>query len=330
MPEKCPACGGTALSSTITATETMFGRDETFPYAECSDCGTLWLTAVPAQLGTYYPTDYYSVDLDPEVALGRPGVRSFAKRVSRSVLFGNARLARVARALIGKREFHSFVRVLDSVAFAGLPLGARTRILDVGCGSGLMVYALATAGVEAVVGVDPFAPGDRLFDNGARLMRSELGDVDETFDLVMFHHSFEHVPDPAASLADAVRLLAPGGQILIRMPTRSSHAYETYGPNWVQLDAPRHLTIFSRNGIETLAEGLGLAVKAVKDDSNAFQFWGSEQVARGIPLMSAESHLMSEKRSTFTRAQIDRWERESRTLNECGRGDQAAWLLVRQ
>lgn len=323
---ECPACGG-APTTDVVVREMMFGRDEEFTYSECVECASLWLRDVPDDLSAYYPTDYYSIDVDPERALGRPGVRQFATLVSRSVLFGRRRLAGLAARVVRMRQFHSFLIVLDSLAFAGLPRGRDSRVLDVGCGSGVLVYALGLAGVRTSVGVDPFAPTDRDLDSGARVVRRDLSEVEGTFDLVTFHHSFEHVPDPAESLVQAKRLLAPGGRILVRMPTVSSAAYDEYGTDWVQLDAPRHLTVFSRAGMDVLAGRHGLKIVGALDDSTGFQFWGSEQVRRGIPLMDERSVLRSPGGSTFSRAELDAWAQRAAELNRAGRGDQTAWLL---
>jgi SAM-dependent methyltransferase len=307
----------------------MFGRDESFTYLVCADCGTLALEEMPEDMGQYYPEDYYSIDTDPEVALGRPGVRQFATSVARSILFGRRTVASAAQRVVRMRQFHSFVSVVDSVAFAGLPAGRSSAVLDVGCGSGIIVYALALAGIRSSLGVDPFAPADRTFDTGARLLRRDLGEVEGAFDLVMFHHSLEHVPDPGASLEAAKGLLSPGGRILVRMPTVSSDAYREYGADWVQLDAPRHVALFSRPGVDALAARHGLRVAQVRDDSTSLQFWGSEQVRRSIPYVAPASHLISERDSIFTDDQIASWEARAVRLNAAGRGDQAAWVLVK-
>jgi SAM-dependent methyltransferase len=329
MPQssRCPFCESGESSDPLDVAEMMFGWDETFAYATCIECDTVWLPQVPDDLWRYYPEDYYSVDTDPEHALGRFGVRQFSSAVARSVLFGSSRLATTARRAVRKRQFHSYVAVLESIAAAGLPKGKQTRVLDVGCGSGILIYALALAGVRAPMGVDPFAPEDRTFDNGALLVRRELEDVEGAFDLIMFHHSLEHVPDPAASLRSAMAKLAPGGRILARMPTVSSEAYETYGAAYYGLDAPRHITIPSRAGVEALAERVGLRVVTSRDDSTSAQFWASEQVRRGIPLMSPTSHMISETASRFTKAEIAGWNERARELNETARGDQSAWVL---
>lgn len=325
----CPACASAGGGASMTVREVMFGLDADFAYARCDACGTVWLLDVPADMGAYYPEDYYSIDLDPEQVLGRPGVRTFAASVARSVLFGERRLARAALAAVPMRQFHTYVRMLDAIAFAGLPAGRQTRILDVGCGSGYMIYALSLAGVTSPIGIDPFAPADRAFGTGARLLRRDLAEVEGTFDLIMYHHSFEHVPAPSESLEAAADLLAPGGKILVRMPTVSSAAFEKFGTSWIQLDAPRHFTIFSRDGMELLAKRAGLVVDGVLDDSSGFQFWGSEQVAHGISLMAPNSHMVSPKDSMFGKDQLRAWEAEAEALNSRGQGDQAAWLLSR-
>ncbi len=306
----------------------MFGLGEPFPYAECPQCGTVRLLTVPDDLSPYYPNAYYSLDLDPHVVLGRAPVRQFVTLIGRSAVGGRAVLARAARAALRKRQFQTLMSLLDSVALAGLPSGRSSAVLDVGCGSGVLVYALSLAGLSNVTGIDPFAPADRVLDTGARLLRRDLADMDGRFDLVMFHHSLEHVPDPGASLALARKLLSPVGRILVRMPTTSSQAFSRYREHWVQLDAPRHLGIFSRDGMARLCAEQGLDIVATKDDSTSFQFWGSEQVRRGIPLEDERSHMVNPGSSVFTTGQLRAWEREAARLNGIGDGDQSVWVLV--
>jgi SAM-dependent methyltransferase len=305
----------------------MFGLAEEFSYAECASCGTCRLDVIPADLGSYYPQNYYSVELDPEHELGRIGVRQFAAAVGRSRLLGQDLIGRLSVTLLHRRQFQTLMALLHSVKRAGLPDGAHTRVLDVGSGSGMLVYALSLSGLGDVTGVDPYTAGDRVLGTGARLLRRELDDVEGRYDLVMFHHSLEHVPDPLRTLKLAVSLLSADGRLLIRMPTVSSEAFERYGSQWVQFDAPRHITIFSRNGMHMLAANAGLEVVEAWDDSTSFQFWGSEQVVARIPLESPTSQMVDPAASAFSRTQIAEWERHSRQLNARGRGDQGVWVL---
>ncbi|WP_460932664.1 class I SAM-dependent methyltransferase [Phycicoccus ginsengisoli] len=304
----------------------MFGLAEEFEYVQCDACATLYIARVPQDLADYYSTKYYSFDMDPEAVMGRPGVAQAVRALGRSVIFGRDRLAPLARR-IPVRQLHTTIALFETVRLAGLPRGRSSAVLDVGCGSGALVYALSLVGVRTVHGVDPFNEGDREFRTGACVLSRGLEEVEETYDLIMLHHSLEHVPDPRATLAAARTRLREGGRVLVRMPTVSSEAWDRYGNSWMQLDPPRHLTVFSRPGMEIASTDAGLRVVAEVDDSTSFQFWASEQARAGIPLAAGNSHFLHPDKSSFTAAQIRAWEREAQALNAQRRGDQVAWVL---
>lgn len=306
----------------------MFGTGEDFDYAECRECGTLRLVDVPTDMSRYYPDDYYSLDIDPEVVLGSGPARWLARRTAYSYLRGHGNTARIAAAVLPMRQYRTLVSLLRSISAAAPRARAAPRVLDVGCGAGTLVFVLGLAGWEAL-GIDPYASTDRDFASGGALRRAELGDVPGTFDLVMLHHSLEHVLDPLETLLLSRDRLTGNGRILVRMPTPSSHAYEHYGTSWVQLDPPRHLTLMTRQGVEKLAARAQLRIVSTFDDSTAFQYWGSEQVMRGVPLASSKSHMMNHRRSEFSSLQVRRWERHARRLNAQRDGDQAVWILER-
>jgi SAM-dependent methyltransferase len=306
----------------------MFGSREKFGYAECATCGTLFIEEIPEDLSPYYETEsYYSFE-DPVTRMGRPGVAQAVALVGRGALFGPQRLVSAAAARVPVREVRTLVSILEAVRLSGLSKGKDSRVLDVGAGSGTLVYALGRAGLRHVIGIDPFAGGDRSLPGGGQLLRRDLSEMTGEFDLVMLHHSLEHVPEPRETLTLASGLLAPGGRILVRMPTVSSEAFETYGSAWIGCDAPRHLTVFSREGMATLCRELGLRLEHVVDDSNESQFWASEQYVAGVPLTSENSHFVNPKRSMFSRHQIRSWQHRAAALNRTSRGDQAAWILA--
>lgn len=325
--KRCPACLSDSRAEVLAVRENMFGIAERFDYSVCGNCGSLALISIPPDMASYYPKNYYSVDLDPERALGTLGVRQFAQVVIGSVLWGGGLLAGIAAAAIPRRQLRTLVSVLRSIRRAGLIHGKGTRVLDVGCGSGMLVFALGLAGVKDVTGVDPFLSAERDLSTGGRLLRQGLGEVEGRYDLIMFHHSFEHVADPEAILQQALDRLTPRGRILIRMPTPSSHAFLTYGAAWVQLDAPRHLVVFSRPGVDSLCGRVGANIVSVDDDSTGFQFWGSEQYALGIPLMHGQSVMTDPQGAPFSRAQLKGWERQAVALNTARKGDQSAWVI---
>ena len=94
-----------------------------------------------------------------------------------------------------------------------------------------------------------------------------------------------------------------------------SWARAHYGPDWAQLDAPRHLQIPTRRSIEHLAAGVDLELVHVEDDSGVFQIWGSEREHPRSPVLRLARWLAAR--------------RQAARLRRVGEGDQAAFYLRR-
>jgi SAM-dependent methyltransferase len=109
---------------------------------------------------------------------------------------------------------------LSEIAFP-----ASARVVEIGCGPGPVARALAAwPGVAEVVGVDP----SPIFLDRARELAKDMpnltfveGDArdlplaDAAFDVAVFHTVLCHVPVPELALAEAMRVLRPGGVLAV-------------------------------------------------------------------------------------------------------------------
>lgn len=204
-----------------------------------------------------------------------------------------------------------------------------SRILDVGCGAGELLLTLQACGFSALTGVDPYLESDITYPGGLRILKQSIRELAGEWDVVMFHHSFEHVADPAGTLEAATRLLAPEGTLLIRLRVVSSAAWERYGVEWVQLDAPRHFFLHSVDSMKRLTSETRLRISKLVYDSGPFQFVGGELYRRNIPLRRTLPTEIEARVAAFSQAELDDLERQARALNAEGRGDQAAFYLKR-
>lgn len=324
MPESCQICGNEQNNRTLIAREMMFGTRDEFTYLECGSCGTVQLINIP-DLAKYYPAEYYSFNnelIEIEASLRR---RIAARFIGKHLVTGRSQIGKRFAAMRPELTRLFPTSLLDTVP--GLSLD--TRILDFGCGSGELLRTLRAFGFRALTGADAFIAENKMFPGNVKIYKAGLADLEPSFDLIMLHHSFEHLPDPYESLNEIKRLLADDGTCLIRIPL-VSYAWEKYGVNWVQLDPPRHLFLFTERSFRQLAGDSGFEVATVVYDSTAFQFSASEQYLMDIPMNDPRSFAGASETSIFIQQQIDDWEAEATRLNLEGRGDQACFYLKKR
>ena len=117
----------------------------------------------------------------------------------------------------------------------GLAPLAGKRVLDVGCGGGILSEAMARLGAS-VTGIDlsekPLRVAElHLLESGLSVPYERISAEDlsktqaETFDVVTCMELLEHVPDPASSVAACARLAKPGGRVFFSTINRNPKAY---------------------------------------------------------------------------------------------------------
>jgi SAM-dependent methyltransferase len=119
-------------------------------------------------------------------------------------------------------------------------------VLDAGCGTGYGARLLAAGGAHEVIGVDiaesvleTVAPS---MPDSVRLQAGDLRKLefeDDTFELIVCFEVIEHFEDPSLVLDELIRVLAPGGLLLVSSPNRG--VYQPGNPHHLHEFVPSEL-----------------------------------------------------------------------------------------
>jgi SAM-dependent methyltransferase len=148
------------------------------------------------------------------------------------------------------------------------------RLVEIGCGAGSLLAELAARGVAPRLdGFDLSAPAIEIARSHAIPgVRAEVFDgarvpvADGAYDLAVLSHVLEHVPEPAALLAEAARV-APW--VLVEVPLERNRSAARPGK---RAAAARigHIQFFDRADVAGLCRGAGLAIRAELADPLGF------------------------------------------------------------
>ncbi len=227
----CPLCGG-ALSPWLA------GRGSPPPaWGRCEGCGHAALVRGAAPASVYSGAGYFEGLSDGEDAR------------ERDYRLGKGR------------------RVLDWVTQR---LGRRpASLLEVGCGYGFTLAAAKERG-HAVHGVDVNAHAARrageLFGvpalAGTLAQALSSGAVTRgAWDVVLYQFVLEHLAGPVAELELAAAALAPGGAVVLLLPSADAAEAEVFGARYRSLRAD-HLHLFSRRSVDAALRRAGLRAVA--------------------------------------------------------------------
>ncbi len=311
-PMKCGICHNEDNNRVFSTREMMFGFRDTFTYIECVLCGTVQISEIPSNIGKYYPSDYYS----------------YTQNKSDSFSFKDWRKGKVFQYYYGEKTIIGFLLA----AFSSKPplwmkkdyFDLNHKILDVGSGSGKLLLEMKRGGFKYLTGADPFIDTNIEYESGVTILKKAFTTIDEKFDCVMFHHSFEHMDNPEEVFKHLVNTLTDNGFALIRIPVADSFSYKKYHENWVNLDPPRHFYLHTDKSIEILAKKTGLKIVDKFRDANQFQFYGSELYKNNIPLEDYNKGLYP---AYFSKSQIRAFRSEAKRLNKINEGDWACYYL---
>ena len=318
---KCRICDNQENNQNFVAREMMFGTKDEFAYFECGRCGCLQIVEFPESMARYYPQAFFGIDQDLKK---KKVIKDVALALNQKISFLHN--DRMTLKLISSLFPHS--NILNIIRKTNTMLNS--RILEVGCGKGTLMLALKKWGFRKITGIDPYSC--EKIDKNLEILKMSIHELpaSEKYDLVIFDHSYEHIPDQFETLAKVSTILTKKGTCVIRMPVKTDYIWKRYGLNWVQLDAPRHFFIHTLESIRLLAEKGNLQIESVVFDSTEFQFWGSEQYKENIPLRAENSYSVNPQNSMFTEEDIVRFREMARELNAKFQGDQAEFYLKKK
>jgi len=263
LPVEAPAQHGTTrfsrkrcthaaanLTTLFPAKDFITGHD--FQIAECAQCGFAVTSPQPGptDIGNYYPRGYY----------GAVEQRRFPEIVEK-----------LQNALYTLR-----VREVEAVSNSG-----PGRVLDVGCGRGVLLQEFRRRGWEV--------QGTELSEQAASYAQQTLnipvtiGSLETIhfpsnhFDAVTLWHVLEHVENPRALLTEINRILKPDGVLLVAVPNFDSLEARVSKDKWFHLDVPRHITHFSDATLEEALRENGFDVRHKSGFAPEYDFFSFVQ-----------------------------------------------------
>jgi SAM-dependent methyltransferase len=131
------------------------------------------------------------------------------------------------------------------------------RVLDFGCGNGVLVKFLRERGIETL-GVDPVSAECDV----KRYIYRALSDLPEQkFDAIAAIEVFEHLKRPVDTLSELMPFLDEGGFIFITTAlTNRSLPNPRVFPYWVYQKDPAHVGFFHEKTLEWIAERFGFDI----------------------------------------------------------------------
>lgn len=286
----CKICKNRAGNTTFTAREMLRGTREQFNYLECSVCRSVQLLDVPEDMSNYYDNQSYGSFADVK----RSAFIDFMRRQR------NRYAIRHQGGLLGKVLSGMQPLPLDFTIVGGYASDA-SKILDVGCGAGSYVRDLISVGFVNSHGIDPFIRQDIIYPNGATIKKLYIDDVEETYDIILSHHSLEHVPDPLGTLKAIRNKLAPRDGICILTVPVAEDLYRRYRENCYLIQAPQHFFLFSIDSVLMLIEQAGLSTERIMREAETNLEWfktselWSQNVSSNEPVFEHDMILTKEK-----------------------------------
>jgi SAM-dependent methyltransferase len=313
----CRICS-TTITETFQVKEMVLGYFDEFTYGICSNCETIQINSIPENLTHYYPNSYYSLSkIDT--------LKKFNFLKAKLFYLRDLNLFGVKKNLLGKLINKIIPGDPGSNWLANqfvlnlLFLKTNPKIHDAGCGTGQFLNYFNALGFRNLSGSDSFIE-DTIDYGDLKIYKKELSEINETFDCISLNHVIEHVLDPKEYMQHIFKRLNLNGTCLVRTPMALSNGYLSYKENWVGLEAPRHLHVFSQKGFIEMVKEIGFKVDEIRFDTLGWHYQVSEAYKQNIPQSRLED-------ITFSPEKLNYFDELAEKANQEKNGDTIAYYL---
>lgn len=219
----CAQCGSEAVLFVSAPDYNLTKRDIVFNYYRCTnpECGDIFLSPIPDNLGDYYSSDY--------------------------MIYANPKTIEELVQVFGYQEDVKLKQVQQYV-----PNG---KMMEIGPGYGGFAYRAKRAGFE-VEAIEMNADACRFMNDVVGIRAYHTDDpiaalrTSGQYDVIALWHVIEHVPDPWTMLDTLADHLAPGGIVVIAAPNPQAFQFRLFRSYWRPLEAPRHLNLIPAQVIQ--------------------------------------------------------------------------------
>jgi fatty acid desaturase/SAM-dependent methyltransferase len=229
-------------------------------FVQCLKCRNVYLNPRPVReaLPIIYPTTYYAYN--------------YAKVMNP--------ISQRLKALVDARRFAAIRRQIKGEIHA---------YLDIGCGNGRYLYAMAATGLprSQIYGIElDAAVTERLRAEGFQAQHCPFEEARDlprgTFQLITLFSVLEHLSSPQETLERAYDLLAPGGMLVFEVPNVKSDNGWLFRKNyWGGYHTPRHWNLFSLDTVKQVCEPMGYGViRLDRTTGHAFWLWSTHHYVR--------------------------------------------------
>lgn len=278
--------------------QTGFDKFNFFDYLFCFNCSSLSIRSIPDNISEYY-NGYYSYSKFDATS------RFCIEKYMKYFFYKNKLIFSFFKKNI--KNIYDF----NLKALLKLNLNYKSKILDVGSGSGKFIYDLYNIGFCNALGIDPYIEKSLSYHNGAKVEKIDLFKISDKFDIITFNHTLEHMDDLQKVFFKIKDLLNIRGYCIIRIPNIDSYAFKKFGNYWTGIHAPYHFCLPSYNAILQLAHNVGLKLENMHGEQVPGFFLAN--VENQLNIIEPET-MFIKFHFSHTREDIKYWKRKAKKI----------------